>query len=573
MQHTRYERPLTFFDIFGAVFRYRWRSMFVAGLVMALMLVAIFLYPKKYESESTLFVRLGRSSASMDPATIGQTISIQESREAEMNSIVNLLESRGLAERVVAKVGADRLLKKYAWIEKQIDGVSEAMPSALKSSMPAMEEGSSEDSLPEDEIDARKEFELAVIEFAENLKIDSPKKSLDITVKFRARTPELARDVVQAVWEVYESTHIVAYQSGGALKFFEEQFQEQSNLVSKLEDDLRKTKNDFNIVTMAGKQESIQSEFTQAKRLLLETNADLDAAIAQSAKYAADLKKLPTSLLSQKTLGIAENATDAMKDRLNSLEVEEKQLAAKYVSTHPELVLIREQIRTAREIVEAQPEEREQSVVSVNPVWMDIENKLIVAQAEVARLGAKVASLEQQEMELAQRLNGINDLEVQAFEMQRKIDIARLNYTDYARKLEEARINAALDREALSNVSVVNPPSLRFKQASPKRSVLALLAIMLSGLSGLAVALISDYFANAKEMRAIREAEQLRYLRALEEDSSPRTLTVHEREAIPQAHLTSQKPERLEGKLASLDGTDNANPGSDLDSDLPNKAK
>ena len=76
MRYSSYERPLTLFDIIGSVFRYKWRVMLVSLLVLSLSVVAIFLYPKKYESEAKLFVRLGRGSASLDPATIGQTISI-----------------------------------------------------------------------------------------------------------------------------------------------------------------------------------------------------------------------------------------------------------------------------------------------------------------------------------------------------------------------------------------------------------------------------------------------------------------------------------------------------------------
>lgn len=68
--------------------------MFTAALVLAVSVAAILLFPKKYESEAKMFVRLGRSSASLDTATIGQTISIQESRETEMNSIIDMLESR-----------------------------------------------------------------------------------------------------------------------------------------------------------------------------------------------------------------------------------------------------------------------------------------------------------------------------------------------------------------------------------------------------------------------------------------------------------------------------------------------
>ena len=121
MQFQAYERPLTLFDIIGAVFRYKWRVLLVTGLMLLLSAAAVLIFPKKYESEAKLFVRLGRGSAAMDPATFGQTISIQESRESEMNSIVDMLQSRGLAERVVDEVGVEAVLKNYSWIELRLE--------------------------------------------------------------------------------------------------------------------------------------------------------------------------------------------------------------------------------------------------------------------------------------------------------------------------------------------------------------------------------------------------------------------------------------------------------------------
>ncbi|MEM8736398.1 MAG: hypothetical protein AAGG44_19370, partial [Planctomycetota bacterium] len=159
------------------------------------------------------------------------------------------------------------------------------------------------------------------------------------------------------------------------------------------------------------------------------------------------------------------------------------------------------------------------------PVRLDLEKEMHLAEADVARLSAKVDAIANLESGLLERLEDVNDLEVEAFEMQRLIDIARRNHDNYAQKLEESRINAALDREAVSNVSVVGEPTIRYKHASPKRSILGLLAVILSAFSGISVALASDYSANAREMRHIRDAERKRYLQELEREKEVRTIT------------------------------------------------
>ncbi|MFK7737985.1 MAG: GumC family protein [Pirellulaceae bacterium] len=530
MRYSTYERPLTFFDILGSLFRYKWRVLLVSSLVFALGVVAIFLFPKKYESEAKLFVRLGRGSASLDPATVGQTISIQESRESEMNSIVDMLESRGLAESIVEEVGYERILQKYAPSEVFIEDFTEWTVSLVKDNVPALSDNpSKEGDLTSDEVKARKEYEEAVVELSSNLNIVSPKKSNTISVAYRGRTPELAFDVVNAVINNYQSMHIKAYQSGGAFDFFNEQFSEQERIVGAAEKKLREKKNSNAVVTLEGKQVSLQSEITEVKKMALQSRADLSAADAKVNELRAEMLKLPREMMSQKTLGIARNDTDAMRERLYQLEIDEKELSSKYVSSHPELVKVREQLRSARQIVGTQPKDREQSVVSVNPVRMDLEKEVYVAEADVARLSAKVEALSVLEAELLERLTKLNDLEVESFEMERTIQIARRNHDKYALKLEESRINAALDREAVSNVSVVGEPTLRYKHASPKRSVLFVLALLFSICCGLSVALASDYATNAREMRSIRLAERKRYIEDLEQDHDVRAIGAREK--------------------------------------------
>jgi uncharacterized protein involved in exopolysaccharide biosynthesis len=538
MRYSTYERPLSLFDMIAAIFRYKWYVLLVTLFIFALSSATIFLFPKKFESEAKLFVRLGRGSASLDPSTMGQTISIQESRESEMNSIVDMLEGRGLAEEVVSIIGADRLNQKYAWAEIQAELYSEWIAEKLATWLPAEEipvsQGTDADLA---EMDDREQFELAVKELIKNLRIDSPKKSTTISIAYRARSPQLAQEVVTAVIECYEHMHIEAYQSGGVLEFFDEQFAAQEQLVSESEDSMRLTKTENSMLTLKGKQDSLQTEITDVKKMQLSAFADLDAAEARVAKLKSDMQSLPPEMLSQQTTGIAENATDAMRDRLYELEIQEKELSAKYVATHPELIRVREQLRTARGIVDQQPKEREQSVRAVNPVRLGIHNELLLAEAAVVSLRARCESLKELEAGLNERLMEINQLEVLSESLQRKVDIARENHKSYAKKLEESRINAALDQQSLSNVSIVSPPSIRFKHVSPQRSLLAVLAAMLSISAGIAFALLCDYSVHAKETKQVRDAEREYYLQQLRRETELIQQTLKPAQQLPPVRI------------------------------------
>ena len=71
------------------------------------------LSPRAYRSQAKLFVRLGRENATLDPtATVGQApvVAVQQSRENEINTAVEILKSRVLTEKVVDAVGPAAIL-------------------------------------------------------------------------------------------------------------------------------------------------------------------------------------------------------------------------------------------------------------------------------------------------------------------------------------------------------------------------------------------------------------------------------------------------------------------------------
>ncbi len=64
-----------------------------------------------YRSEARLLVRLGRETVSLDPtATIGEIAQINRTYDWEVNSELEILRSREIAERVVDRMGTAAFL-------------------------------------------------------------------------------------------------------------------------------------------------------------------------------------------------------------------------------------------------------------------------------------------------------------------------------------------------------------------------------------------------------------------------------------------------------------------------------
>ncbi len=550
MQFQSFEKPLTLHDLLSAGFKYKWRFAIVTMLTFALGVIGIFLFPRRYDSEAKLMVKLSRDYAALDPTTMGQTISIQESRESEITSIVDLLSSRGLAERVVDKIGVEAVLKKHSWIELQAEALLNIASGLVEGFSGS---GGSDGERSAEDIAKLKRREVAIKELADGLNIKSTKKATNISIEYRASSPELAQQVVSEVIASYREMQTQAHQSHGTFEFFDKQFKSHNASLKEIEELLKSKKNDYGIVTMQGKQESLQTEITAVEQMQLNAAADLESARAKVGKFTSTLATLPTELLSEKSTGNPLQSTDFMRDRFYQLEIREKELSAKYSSTHPELKRVREQLEEAGQIMSQQPKDREETKMAMNPVRIDIQSELVLAEADVRSLEARIESLDKIHGKLVAQLADVNKLEMESEDLKRQIEVGRENYHTYALKLEESRINAALDSESVSNISVFAAPSIEYKPASPKRSLLAIMAVMFSVCVGFATALQADYKARTKEVEEIRNAEREHYLLTLRQQTIEATERLESRKAERQSARSGSGPTQLENDSATDD--------------------
>lgn len=486
-------QPITLLDLLQSVVRYRNRAAIAAGALLVSIAAVVMLLPKRYDSDAKLLVRLGKSSVGLDPtATTGQIISIQESRESEINSVLDMLDSRGLAEDVVDKVGAERILEKFAWVEQTLEALEGLIPSG--GGVPTKS-----GKLTPEEMEQQQQRELAVKELKSMLQIKSPRKSTTISITCRGREPYLAQEIVQAVIDVYQQMHISAYQAEGSLQFFEEKFREQEGILAATQEQLRTAKNEMMMITIHGKQESLQQQINENQKMQLDTQAELVGAEARVQELQATMMALPTEIPSAVTSGIADASNDSMRGRLYELEIEEQELASKYSEGHPLLQKVRAQLASSRRIYNEQQKEREQSVVASNPVRERQHTELLSAKGALSSLQAKQNSLLKTAEDLRQKLEKVNQFELESDALQRKLDIVRETYQVYAKKLEESRINQAMQAESVSNVSIVQEPSLILRHTSPKRGLLLALAVVMSGLGGIAVAVLSEWFHRTQQ--------------------------------------------------------------------------
>lgn len=92
-------RPRDLWDIIK-----RRRRLMLTWIVLATVatIMVVVWWPRTYASSAQLFVRMGRENVMLDPtATTGQTLNLHRTRESEINSVIQILKSDQIANRVV----------------------------------------------------------------------------------------------------------------------------------------------------------------------------------------------------------------------------------------------------------------------------------------------------------------------------------------------------------------------------------------------------------------------------------------------------------------------------------------
>jgi uncharacterized protein involved in exopolysaccharide biosynthesis len=101
--------------------------------------------------------------------------------------------------------------------------------------------------------------------------------------------------------------------------------------------------------------------------------------------------------------------------------------------------------------------------------------------------------------ELENRQSQLNQIEMEYNRLQREVQVHRENYQLYLSKFEESRISDAMDREKISNVSVIEPAKPPLKPISPKILLNMVLAIFLGGVGAVGLAFFAEYLGDILE--------------------------------------------------------------------------
>jgi polysaccharide biosynthesis protein PslE len=468
---------------------------FIASVSITLLIV--WLAPRSYRSESKLYIRLGRESASLDPtAMIGRPATsgspMPSGRENELNSITEILQSRVLLEQVVDVIGPQAILLGTD-IADTDPSLEPRLPEPALSSVPHSTK-TANIVIESDWRRAPSERDRAIIKLQEMIEVQAIKKSDVVRVACNTQSPRLAQKVVAHLVDFYLDEHLRLNRTSGADEFLDRQTAEMRAKLVGAEEDLRKLKDKTGLASPEVQRGLMVTRAGRLEDELLTTAAALESSEAEMRQLRDQVATLPKTTTTAHMAGIPNHAPELMRNELYRLQMLEQELASKYTDKHFSVRQIRERVPAAKEVLAATDESHEQVTSGPNAVYEQSHIALIKQEPLLFSLRAKADALRSQLAEVREQIKALNVDELQIAQLTRDVKWHETNYQAYAQHLEQNRIDQALEAGRISSINIIQPATFEPKPVGPKVLIILGLGLAIALIGTIGLPLVADAF-------------------------------------------------------------------------------
>jgi len=460
------------------------RAYWLRGTVTFLILMtgvgfATLVCPRTYQSEARIYVRLGRETVHLDPtATTGQTVQLADSREREIYSVLELLRSRALYEKVVDQLGVDSILherRSYSFgglsdwsflLEGHLQPPVENERAAV-----ATPDSNATDHRQTADVQQLRLRESAVRSLMQSISCSSPKSSNVIIITCSAPSPVSAQERLNCLLENYQEQHLRVNRISGSLAFFDGQVQEKKRSLDAKLLERRDAKNRIAVGSVESQHDLLSKEAVAITDSLLDAQAACAAAEARLESLLATMPQSKRSDDVEQASGTSVGALNLMRARLFELEIERERLQAQLQPKNPRLTAITEQVAQTKSLLQRQ--------------------EIVVERSTILELRKKIAAAEAQHADVYAKLRNLNENEVEIADIDRQIKLLESEYRKADEYRDQARTDEELTRRQISNINVAQSPSFSAKPVSPNLGLNLMLGFAVAFGGALAVAFIS----------------------------------------------------------------------------------
>ena len=449
-------RQSSFRDFLHVIFKRKNQILLFFAVTVCTVVIGTFVIKPVYEAKAQILVKMGRENLYIPPNSTNSQI-MNVNRDNQINSEIELLKSRSLAENVIKSLGPETIYKNL-------------------------------------------DHKNPVLRFQKSLSVEGIKKSDVIAISFKHKDPKMAAKIVNTLANAYFDEHLLVHKNPQSYNFFEDQSQVLKTKLEQSEAALETFKKQNRVTAL-----------DEQQKLLLKHNADLNAELNRTLSQEAETKnrilqirqqldKTPETIAQGKEVDHNPYLISNLEARLVELQLKQKQLLIKYTPQSRLIKNVKEEIQMVQEKL-AQNEKKQygKSSVGLNTTYQRLQEELFRNQAEGKALVAKREIQNTQLTNFQGKLEQLNQMEVKLNQLEQSVDVNRQNYRLYLAKFEESRISDAMDNKKMANVSLMESAFTPLKQVSPKVLLNIVLAIFLGGFGGLGLAFFGEYLDDSLE--------------------------------------------------------------------------
>jgi uncharacterized protein involved in exopolysaccharide biosynthesis len=452
-------------DFLYVIFKHKAKILTIFLAIVVTVTIGSFVMDPTYEATSKILVKIGRENVYTNTTQSSggsNQLVIDTGREERINSEVELLKGRALIGKVIADIGVQNIYP-------------DSDPGLLKPVLETLKQ-----------LLGRKQLsatDSAIILVQKKLEVEAVKKSDVITITFQHKDPDMAAQVVNRLIDRFIEYHVQVHQQPQSYGFFDEQVKLQSDQLKNSESEFQAYRSKTNVAALKEQRELLLKQISEIEMNLAKTRSE----ISENEGKLAALKTRPsgsegTAQFGQET-ELNPYSTSDPRSKLTQLRSKEADLLNKFTETNHQVVSVR------REIAET-----EQFLAKQEKTYH--EKALLTINHTLKSLRAKEASLNKDMAKYEKELVRINSTEMRLTELERNLNVNEENYKLYVKKMEEARVSNAMDKEQMVNISIAEQALPPVKPAKPKILLNIILSIVLGAVSGLGVAFFSEYLAH-----------------------------------------------------------------------------
>jgi uncharacterized protein involved in exopolysaccharide biosynthesis len=436
-------------------FRYRGLWISVVVTVVAMALLYTLLTPREYRSEMDILVQNKRGDEQITPNRSTGTVTVNEVTEEQINSEIQLLQSRSLADVVVDP----------QWNNHDFPRMSQSQ---------------------------LKEHEKAVEQFKKHLSVELVRKSNVIHTTYSASNPKVATDTLNRLLSAFLLKQREIAQPPGTSQFFADQATRYKNELDQAQQELAEYQQQHQIVTLADTEQNIDREINDAEAELRTTDAQMAELSERIGTQTAQLHSIPTRQMTQERTLPNDYSVERLNTMLAELENKRTSLLTKFTTEDRLVQEVDRQITDTKDaLAKAQHMTSQERSTDVNPVWQSVTGTIVQDQTSRQALKAKHDALTQQIATLRSGLSNAESSTVPYTTLRQKVSDLQNNYQLYTQKRDEAQIADAMNQNRLLNVAVEQSPTFSITPFRPK----PLIDLALGGFTAIFLASFMVFFA------------------------------------------------------------------------------